>query len=110
MTYNLKAQLLKTSAVAMLILGMGLRLSFGGPCSDEIAQIEAMMGQPSASSVTNSDGNQSLANQQAPPHARTELRSDPRYVAAMERARALDAENSPACMKLTREVKSLVGR
>ncbi len=108
MTLDLKAHVLMTSAGAILTVGAELPGAFGGPCSEEIAAIEATMEEPVA--VASSDGNQTLAPQPAPPHARTELRSDPRYVAAMERARALDAENSPGCMKVMREVKNLIGR
>ena len=34
--------------------------------------------------------------------------ADPRFTAAMDRARSLDAEGNPACMKLVREIKNLI--
>jgi hypothetical protein len=36
------------------------------------------------------------------------MQADPRFIAAMDRARSLDAEGNPACMKVVREIKNLV--
>jgi hypothetical protein len=111
MMRNPGIQFLFTSFVAVLISSAGLQLTYAGPCSADIDEIEAAMGQSEPGAGANSDGNANLAGKQAPPHAqpRAELRSDPRYIAAMERARTLDSQNGPGCIKLVREIKNLIG-
>jgi hypothetical protein len=86
-----------------LVLGFGISWANAGPCSSDIDLIakEMMSDDPDPK-------DRPLGSR--PPHAgvRTKLRSDPQFVAAMDRARALDMEGNPACMKVVREIKNFV--
>src|SRR5262245_21921753 len=97
---------------AASVLGWDAPVAFAGPCSDEIARIENAMDVPDPDS--SSTDTQSIAAQTSrqPTHssvARAKMKSDARYTEAMDRARLLDTQNSPACMKVVREIRNLIG-
>ena len=97
---------------AASMLGWDAPAAFAGPCSDEIAHIENAMDRADPG-VSPSD-TQSIAAQtsrQPTPSsvARAKMKADARYTEAMDRARLLDSQNSPACMKVVREIRNLIG-
>ena len=92
--------------IAGLVFSLGISCSDAGPCSDDIALIANEMSQSDDPDPTDS---RSLGAK--PPSrgtVRAKMRSDPRFTAAMDRARSLDAEGNPACLKVVREIKNLV--
>jgi hypothetical protein len=91
--------------IAGLIFSLGISCADAGPCSNDIELIANEMSQSDDPDPTD---NRSLGAK--PPHGavRAKMRADPRFIAAMDRARSLDAEGSPACMKVVREIKNLV--
>ena len=92
--------------VLVILTTFGVSCSYAGPCSTEIAAIEIEMTRAdSPPSGEIQPSKQSTLGARVHP----EMRIDPRYVEAMERARLLDSQNSPACMKIIREVKNLLG-
>ena len=88
-----------------LVLSIGVSCADAGPCSNDIELIANEMSQSDDPDPTD---NRSLGAK--PPHGevRGKMRADPRFIAAMDRARSLDAEGNPACMKVVREIKNLV--
>jgi hypothetical protein len=100
----------------ILIVGIlfGLPISFAhaGPCSGEIAKIEHAMREPGPNiGPTNPQSIGAQLDRQPTPSsvARAEKRADSRYIEAMARARALDAEGDPHCMSVVTEIKDLIG-
>ena len=92
--------------IAGLVFSLGISCSDAGPCSDDIGLIANEMSQSDDPDPTDS---RSLGTK--PPSratVRAKKRSDPRFTAAMDRARSLDAEGNPACLKVVREIKNLV--
>jgi hypothetical protein len=88
-----------------LVLSLGISCSDAGPCSNDIELIANEMSQSD-----DPDSPDSRLLGAKPPHweVRGKMRADPRFIAAMDRARSLDAEGNPACMKVVREIKNLV--
>ena len=41
--------------------------------------------------------------------ARAKMKTDAHYLAAMDRARSLDAEGNAGCMRVVREIKNMIG-
>jgi hypothetical protein len=91
--------------IAGLVFSLGISCADAGPCSNDIEVIANEMSQSDDPDPTD---NRSLGAK--PPHGvvRAKMRADPRFIAAMDRARFLDAEGNPACMKVVREIKNLV--
>ena len=91
--------------IAGLVFSLGTSCADAGPCSNDIELIANEMSQSDDPDSTDS---RSLGA--TPPHGavRAKMRADPRFIAAMGRARSLDAEGNPACMKVVREIKNLV--
>jgi hypothetical protein len=91
--------------MAGLVFSLGISCADAGPCSNDIEVIANEMSQSDDPDPTD---NRSLGAK--PPHGvvRAKMRADPRFIAAMDRARFLDAEGNPACMKVVREIKNLV--
>jgi hypothetical protein len=92
--------------IAGLFFSLGISCSDAGPCSNDIELIANEMSQSDDPDPMDS---RSLGTK--PPSraaVRVKMRSDPRFTAAMDRARSLDAEGNPACMKVVREIKNLV--
>jgi hypothetical protein len=91
--------------IAGLVFSLGVSCADAGPCSTDIEMIASEMSQSDDPDSTDS---RSLSAR--PPHGavRAKMRADPRFIAAMDRARSLDAEGNPACMKVVREIKNLV--
>jgi hypothetical protein len=94
------------SQVLIFLAMYGVSCSDAGPCSTEIASIDIEM-----TRVESPPSGETQLSKPSTPGARvrSEMRTDPRFVEAMERARLLDSENSPACMKIVREVRNLLG-
>ena len=88
--------------IAGLVFSLGISCADAGPCSNDIEVIANEMSQSDDPDPTN---NRSLGAHGA---VRAKMRADPRFIAAMDRARSLDAEGNPACMKVVREIKNLV--
>jgi hypothetical protein len=84
---------------AALAFGFDGAPSCAGPCSAEIAEIETTM----------SESDRRDGSQPTPHSVRADMKADPRYIETMDRARVLDAQNSPACMKVVREIRNLIG-
>jgi hypothetical protein len=91
--------------IAGLVFSLGISCADAGPCSNDI---ELIANEVSQSDDLDSTDSRSLGAK--PPHGavRAKMRTDPRFIAAMDRARSLDAEGNPACMKVVREIKNLV--
>jgi hypothetical protein len=91
--------------IAGLVFSLGISCADAGPCSNDIELIANEMSQSD-----DPDSTDSRSPGAKPPHGavRTKMRADPRFTAAMDRARSLDAEGNPACMKVVREIKNLV--
>ena len=91
--------------IAGLVFSLGISCADAGPCSNDIELIANEMSQ---SDEPDSRDKRSVGAK--PPHGevRGKMRADPRFIAAMDRARSLDAEGNPACMKVVREIKNLV--
>jgi hypothetical protein len=96
--------------LATSVLNIGC--AYAGPCSTEIARIEKAMSEPDSDvgpSNRQSIGAQ-LGRQPTPSSvARAEKRADSKYVAAMDQARALDAQGNSDCIQAIEEVKLLIG-
>jgi hypothetical protein len=88
-----------------LVFSLGISCADAGPCSDDIELIANEMSQSDDPDPTDS---RSLGAKPSHDAVRTKMRADPRFIAAMDRARSLDAEGNPACMKVVREIKNLV--
>ena len=89
---------------AALAFGFEGAPAYAGPCSVEIAEIEAAM------SESDPRGGSMGAQSEPKPHSvRADMKADARYTESMDRARLLDAQNSPACMKVVREIRNLIG-
>ena len=92
--------------IAGLVFSLGISCAGAGPCSNDIELIANEMSQSDDPDPTDS---RSLGAKPPPTGAvRPKMRADPRFIAAMDRARSLDAEGNPACMKVVREIKNLV--
>jgi hypothetical protein len=92
--------------ISGLVFSLGISCADAGPCSHDIELIANEMSQSDDPDPTDS---RSLGTKpQSRPAVRVKMRSDPRFTAAMDRARSLDAEGNPACMKVVREIKNLV--
>jgi hypothetical protein len=92
--------------IAGLVFSLGISCADAGPCSNDIEVIANEIGQPDDPDPADS---RSLGTK--PPSraaARAKMKTDPRFTAAMDRARSLDAVGNPACMKVVREIKNLV--
>jgi hypothetical protein len=83
--------------VAALAFGFESAPAYAGPCGAEIAEIETAM----------SESERPVGSTN--PQVRADLKVDARYIETMDRARLLDAQNSPACMKVVREIRNLIG-
>ena len=92
--------------IAGLVFSLGISCAGAGPCSNDIELIANEMSQSDDPDATDSRS----PGAKPPPHGavRAKMRTDPRFIAAMDRARSLDAEGNPACMKVVREIKNLV--
>jgi hypothetical protein len=92
--------------------GWCIACAHAGPCSNEIAKIDEVM-RDSGPNIgpTNPQSIGAQLHRQPTPSsvARAEKRADSRYIEAMERARALDAEGDPLCMSVVTEVKDFIG-
>jgi len=104
------------STVRMVLIATSLvffpDISSAGPCAADIKQIEDEMAQvdtESESANRKSGGVQS--SWQPPPRsvARAKMKTDAHYLAAMDRARSLDAEGNAGCMRVVREIKNMIG-
>ena len=91
--------------IAGLVFSLGVSCADAGPCSTDIEMIASEMSQ-----LDDPDSTDSRSLGATPPHGavRAKMRADPRFIAGMDRARSLDAEGNPACMKVVREIKNLV--
>jgi len=91
--------------IAGLVFSLGVSCADAGPCSTDIEMIASEMSQ-----LDDPDSTDSRSLSATPPHGavRAKMRTDPRFTAAMDRARSLDAEGNPACTKVVREIKNLV--
>ena len=88
-----------------LVFSLGISCADAGPCSDDIELIANEMSQSDDPDPTDS---RSLGAKPSHDAVRGKMRADPRFIAAMDRARSLDKEGNPACMKVVREIKNLV--
>ena len=102
--------------VALLIVGLlffpEVSRSNAGPCTTDIEQIENEMSQSnSESGSTNRKSGGAQLGWQPPPLsvARAKMKTDAHYLAAMDRARSLDAEGNAGCMRVVREIKNMIG-
>jgi hypothetical protein len=89
--------------IAGLVFSLGISCADAGPCSNDIELIANEMSQSD-----DPDSTDSRLLGAKPPHVRTKMKTDPRFTTAMDRARSLDTEGNPACMKVVREIKNLV--
>jgi hypothetical protein len=92
--------------------GLSIACAHAGPCSNEIARVEDVMRDPGPTiGPTNPQSIGAQLHRQPTPSsvARAEKRADSRYIEAMARARALDAEGDSHCMSVVKEVKDLIG-
>lgn len=100
------------SILASTLICLSISCVLAGPCSSEIAKIEGVMRDPgSGIGPTNPQSLAAQLHHQPTPSsvARAEKRADARYIEAMARARALDAEGNPRCMGVVTEIKDLIG-
>jgi hypothetical protein len=98
--------------VAALAFGFDGAPSYAGPCSAEIAEIETAMAESDPRvGLTDPKSTDAQAHTPPTPHsaARADMKADARYIETMDRARLLDAQNSPACMKVVRKIRNLIG-
>jgi hypothetical protein len=104
-------RVMRTLPIAGLVLGLGISSSDAGPCSNDIELIANEMSQSDDNDINPID-RRPLGTKSDFPSARgmslAKMKADPRFIAAMERARSLDDEGNPACMKLVREMKNLI--
>jgi hypothetical protein len=91
--------------IAGLVFSLGISCADAGPCSNDIELIANEMSQSDEPDSTDS---RSLGAKLPHGEVRGKMRADPRFIAAMNRARSLDVEGNPACMKVVREIKNLV--
>jgi hypothetical protein len=96
---------------AIIILAL-IGSAHAGPCTSEIERVEKAVNEPG--SVYAPTARQSVGAQvhrQPTPSsvAQAEQRADSRYDAALDRARALDNQNSPDCAEAVKQLKELVG-
>ena len=89
--------------IAGLVFSLGISCADAGPCSNDIELIANEMSQ--SDDLDSTDSRSLSATHRA---VRAKMKTDPRFSAAMDRARSLDAEGNPACMKVVREIKNLV--
>jgi len=95
---------------ALLVLGVGCAQA--GPCSADIAKIEKALNAPN--SPFGPTGRQTVGaqlGQQPTPSsmARAEKKADTNYQAVLTQAQTLDNQNNPACKKVVKKLKTLVG-
>src|SRR5262245_18859772 len=99
--------------VAGVILGLNVASAQAGPCSNDIAQIEAALRRPGSDvgPTLNQTIGAQLDRQPRPASMkRAEQRADARLKAALARARALDAAGIRAkCSKAVKRIKLLIG-
>jgi len=99
--------------VAGICLGLNVASAQAGPCSNDIAQIEAALRQPGSNvgpTLSQSIGAQ--VDRQPTPGSvkRAEQKADARLNAALARARALDAKGDRArCAKAVERIKLMIG-
>ena len=94
------------TVLVALALGFDGAPSYAGPCSTEITEIETAMAE---SDPIVGPTNRQSTNRQPISAARRGMKADARYTDTMDRARLLDTQNSPACMKVVREIRNLIG-
>src|SRR5262245_63051161 len=95
--------------VAGVILGLNVASAQAGPCSNDIAQIEAALRRPGSDvGPTLSQTTAAQLDRQPTPGSvkRAEARADAKLKAALARARALDARGDRArCSKAVARIK-----
>jgi hypothetical protein len=104
--------IVRRTLITGVTFGLSITCAYAGPCGNEIAKIEDVMRDPGPNiGPTNPQSIGARLHRQPTPAsvARAEKRADSRYIEAMARARALDAENDPHCISAVREIKDLIG-
>ena len=94
------------------LLALGIGCAQAGPCSADIAKIENALNAPNSPfgpTARQTVGAQ-LGRQPTPSSmARAEKKADTNYQTVLTRAQALDNQNNPACKKVVKKLKALVG-
>ena len=94
------------------VLALGAGCAQAGPCSADLAKIEKALSAPN--SPFGPTGRQTVGAQmgrQPTPAsmARAEKKADTNYQAVLTQAQTLDNQNNPACKKVVKKLKTLVG-
>jgi hypothetical protein len=92
--------------LTFIVLGLGIVPVGAGPCTNEILAVEKAVNEPNspyAPTARQSVGAQVHRQPTQSSVARAEQKSDSGYEAALDRARALDNQNSPDCAQAVKE-------
>jgi hypothetical protein len=102
----------RLALLACLALVLGVATSRAGPCTSEILAVEKAVNEPNSPygpTARQSIGAQ-MGRQPTPSSvARAEEQADSGYMAALDRARALDNQGNPDCAQAVKRLKELVG-